>query len=130
MAAESPKALKFNRSMRIKQGRDFSRIRQNGGAHGQRLSDCKLAQVACRLPGSAGCGDQRQDRRMPVVRNRARRLVREAFRLHQQHELAEPLDLVFVARASIVGKTFAGVEKDFLTTLRKIGLLRQSDKVT
>jgi ribonuclease P protein component len=59
-----------------------------------------------------------------VVRNRARRLLREAFRTHQ-YDFAQPVDLVLVARASIVGKTFAAVEKDFLTTLRKAGLLSQ-----
>ena len=58
-----------------------------------------------------------------VQRNRARRLLRESFRLHQ-FELAQPLDLVLVARPSIVGKAFREVEKDFLTTLRKAGLLK------
>ena len=58
-----------------------------------------------------------------VVRNRARRLLREAFRLHQ-HDLTPALDLVLVARPSIAGKPFAAVEKDFLTTLRKAGLLK------
>jgi len=60
-----------------------------------------------------------------VVRSRARRLLRETFRLHQ-HELAQPLDLVLVARPSIGGKGFARVEEDFLTTLRKAGLLKGS----
>ena len=58
-----------------------------------------------------------------VIRSRARRLLRESFRLHQT-ELNQPLDLVLVARPSIVGKRFADVERDFLTTLRKAGLLK------
>ena len=57
------------------------------------------------------------------MRNRARRLLRETFRLHQR-DLAPPVDLVLVARPSIVGKGFAEVEKDFLTTLRKARLLK------
>jgi len=57
-----------------------------------------------------------------VIRNRARRLLREAFRQHQ-HDFLQPVDLVLVARASIVGKGFAAVEKDFLTILSKAGLL-------
>ena len=52
----------------------------------------------------------------------ARRL-RETFRVHQ-YDLAQPVDLVLVARASIVGHGLADVEKDFLTTLRKAGLLK------
>jgi ribonuclease P protein component len=59
-----------------------------------------------------------------VVRNRARRLLRETFRLHQ-YDLAAPVDLVLVARASIAGKRFADVERDFLTTLRKARMLKQ-----
>lgn len=58
-----------------------------------------------------------------VVRNRARRLLRECFRVHQ-FELEQPMDLVLVARPSIAGKSWAEVEKDFLTTLRKAGLLK------
>ena len=57
------------------------------------------------------------------VRTRARRLLREAFRLHQ-HDLALPTDLVLVARQSIVGKTFADVERDYLTALRRAKLLK------
>ena len=60
-----------------------------------------------------------------VVRNRARRLLRETFRLHQ-HDLAAPVDLVLVARPSIAGKGFAEVERDFLTTLRKARLLKRT----
>ena len=52
----------------------------------------------------------------------SKRLLRESFRLHQ-HELAEPLDIVLVARPVIAGRAFADVEKDFLGTLRRAGLL-------
>ena len=61
-----------------------------------------------------------------VVRSRARRLLREAFRLHQQ-DLGQPVDLVLVARASIASKAFVEVERDFLTTLRKAGLLKPGE---
>ncbi|MDB6029590.1 MAG: rnpA [Verrucomicrobiales bacterium] len=60
-----------------------------------------------------------------VQRNRARRLLRESFRQHQ-HELTQPVDLVLVARNSIVGKSFSEVEKDFLQALRRGGLLKQT----
>ena len=33
-------------------------------------------------------------------------------------------DLVLVARQSITSKTFSGVEKDYLATLRRAGLLK------
>jgi len=56
-----------------------------------------------------------------VQRNRARRLLREAYRLHQ-HDLEAVVDLVLVARPSIAGKAFAEVERDLLTTLRRARL--------
>ena len=59
-----------------------------------------------------------------VARNRARRLMREAFRLHQE-ALVKPVDLVLVARPSIADKDFAGVEKDFLKILRQAGILKE-----
>jgi ribonuclease P protein component len=122
MAANGAGRLRFGRAARIKGGRDFARVRQEGGrlaqgcviANWRRLSTgagSRLGVVTSRKLGGA------------VVRNRARRLLRESFRLHQQ-ELAEPVDLVLVARASIVGKRFADVEKDCLTGLRKAGLLK------
>jgi len=118
---DEPPRLKFSRAMRIKQGRDFSRVRQEG----QRLVlGCMIANWR-RLPADSGhrLGVVTSGKiGNAVVRNRARRLLREAFRRHQ-HDLLQPVDLVLVARASIVGKAFGDVEKDFLTILRKAGLL-------
>jgi ribonuclease P protein component len=124
MAESIPQRLRFNRAARIKQGRDFDRVRRGGErlvigcmiANWQRLpadSASHLGVVTSRRIGGA------------VVRNRARRLLRETFRLHQ-HDLAAPVDLVLVARPSIAGKGFAAVERDFLTTLRKAKLLNQA----
>ena len=122
MAAEAPR-LRFGRAMRIKQGRDFSKVRQEG----QRLVyGCLIANWR-KLPadGASRLGVVTSGKiGNAVVRNRARRLLREAFRVHQ-HDLTQPIDLVLVARASITDKGFEGVEKDFLTTLRKAGLLKK-----
>ena len=121
MAAESTRRLKFTRAMRIKQGRDFSRVRQEGR---RMVTGCLIANWRKLPAGSAmrlgvvtagKIGNA-------VVRSRARRLLREVFRVHQHH-LAEPVDLVLVARPSIAGKGRSTVERDFLTTMRKAGLL-------
>ena len=112
--------------MRVKQGRDFSRIRQAGHrlvvgcliANWRKLpagSAVRLGVVTSSKIGNA------------VTRNRARRLLRETFRLHQ-HNLSAPVDLVLIARNSIAGKGMAAVEKDLLTTLRKAGLLIEACK--
>ena len=122
MAAQTPQRLRLGRAARIKQGRDFARARQEG----QRLAVGCLVANWRRLPAaSASRLGVITGRKIggAVVRNRARRLLREAFRLHQ-HDLAGPVDLVLVARPSVVGKGFVEVETDFLTTLRKAGLLK------
>ena len=60
--------------------------------------------------------------RHAVDRNRARRLLRESFRLHR-HRLAEGVDLVLLARRRILDGKRADVDRDLLAALRKEGLL-------
>src|SRR5437667_12315098 len=122
MAKGMPKRLGCERDRRIKQSRDFARVREKGArfaggcliANWQPLPAGSRSRVG--VITSAKIGNA-------VVRSRARRLLREVFRIHQQ-ELVQPVDLVLVARQSLVSKGFFGVEKDFLTTLRKAGLLK------
>jgi len=122
MAVQSPQRLCFGRSQHLKQGRDFARIRREGqrlacgclAANWQPLPASTAARLGVVVGGRLGNA---------VVRSRTRRLLREAFRRHQ-HDLAQPVDLVLVARASIVGKPFVVVEKDFLTAMRRAGLLK------
>jgi ribonuclease P protein component len=122
MTAPTPKPLRLARTMRVTQNRDFLRIRQQGErlaqgclvANWNKLPDGaspKLGVVTSKKIGGA------------VQRVRARRLLRESFRLHQ-HEFLQPVELILVARNSIAGKKFADVEKDFLATLRRAGLLK------
>jgi ribonuclease P protein component len=122
MPAESPKHLRLGRASRLQQSREFSRVRQQGKrlalgcliANWHQLPDGakpKLGVVTSKRIGGA------------VERSRARRLLRESFRQHQ-NELSQPVELVLVARPSIAGRGFAEVEKDFLTTLRRAGLLK------
>jgi ribonuclease P protein component len=123
MPAATPQRLKFIAAMHLKQGRDFSRVRQQG----QRLVlGCLIANWLALPEGSGTRLGVVTSGKLgnAVVRNRARRLMREAFRLHQ-NELARPMDLVLVARPSITNEDFFGVEKDYLATLRRAGLLKQ-----
>lgn len=122
MAADRP-ALRFPRSMRLKLGRDFARLRQQG----QRLAaGCLIANWQT-LPGEAASqlGVITSRKLGPaVVRSRARRLLRETFRLHQ-HDLRQPVMMVLVARASIVGKRLPVVERDFVWAMRRAGMLKE-----
>ena len=114
--------LRLRRAQRIQQTRDFQRAK----IHGQRLAVGCLAlnwmEISDAIP-RVGVITSRKIGSAPV-RTRARRLLREAFRLHQ-HEIARPADLVLVARLSIVGKSFAEVERDYLTALRRAKLLKE-----
>jgi ribonuclease P protein component len=116
--------LGFGRAMRIKHGRDFVRVRAQGG---RLVLGCLVANWLPLPTGSATQLGVVASSKIggAVIRTRAKRLMRESFRLHQL-ELAQPLDLVLVARNSIVGKDLAVVERDFLAVLRKAGLLKSA----
>jgi ribonuclease P protein component len=124
MPAPQPR-LRFGRAARIKQSRDFSRVRQEG----QRVvCGCLIANWRA-LPGgsptrlgvvvSGKVGGS-------VIRSRVRRLLRESFRLHQ-HDLRQPIDLVLVARNSILDRGLHEVENDFLNAMKRAKLLASAD---
>jgi ribonuclease P protein component len=118
-------ALSFGSEKRVQQSAEFARIKsegrrlakgcllgnwvEEGGRKGQPL---RLGVVTPKSVGPA------------VQRARARRLMREAFRLNQ-NKLKQPLTLVLVARQSIVGNGLAEVERDFLNLMRAARLLAE-----
>lgn len=122
MNGEAPPRLRFGQEQRLRLGPEFARVRQQGErlvvgcliANWFRLPPGTVPRLGVVTSGKIGGA---------VVRNRARRLMREAFRQHQ-HDLAQPVDLVLVARASIAGKDLAAVERDLLAALRKAKLLQ------
>lgn len=122
MGAEPIRSFRFPRSSRLKLNRDFARAKTKGErlangcliANWLLLSENSPTRLGVVTSGKIGNA---------VVRSRARRLLRESFRLHQ-HNLARPIDLVLVARNSIVGKSLAEVERDFLRALEKAKLLK------
>ncbi|MEK7686599.1 MAG: ribonuclease P protein component [Verrucomicrobiota bacterium] len=122
MTASSSASLRLTRAMRLQERREFAQVRSQG----QRLvKGCLIANWMA-LPGSAisrlGLVTSRQLGNA-VARTRARRLLREAFRLHQQ-DLRLPVVMVLVARQSIAGKRYAQVEYDYLNVLRQANLLK------
>jgi ribonuclease P protein component len=123
MSAPPDNRLRLGRESRLRAGGDFVRLKSKGKRQVQGclifnwqpaevagLRHSRLGVVAGKSIGGA------------VIRNRAKRLLKEAFRLHQ-HELAHPVTAVLVARASIVGRDYQQVEGDFLVALRRARLL-------
>ena len=116
--------LPLARSSRIKQRGDFLRAK----AGGERVvCGCLIANLSARPGADSSRVGVVTSRKIggAVQRSRARRLLREVFRLHQQ-DLAHPMDVVLVARQSIAGKKLAEVERDFLQTLRRAKLVKGS----
>ena len=59
-----------------------------------------------------------------MIRNRVRRRLREAFRLHEECFL-DHADIIIVARVRAAGATYAQLEKSLLTLAEELGLLKK-----
>ena len=116
------RSLRLRREQRIRHSGDFLRTKNVG----QRLAVGCLALNWMDRAGSISRLGVITSKKIghAVARARARRLLRESFRLHQ-HQIARTVELVLVARLSIAGKNFAAVEQDFLSALRRAKLLKE-----
>ena len=121
MTPEAPARLRLTRAMRIRQGSDFARLKRQGRrlARGCLVinwlelsadSQSRFAVITTRKLGNA------------VVRNHCRRLLRECFRVHQ-HALRQPVEMVMIARRSLVGRKYASVEKNYLAVMHDAKLI-------
>ena len=121
MIPEAPARLRLTRAMRIRQGSDFARLKRQGRrlAHGCLVinwlelsagSQSRFAVITTRKLGNA------------VVRNRCRRLLRECFRVHQ-HALRQPVEMVMIARRSLVDCKYASVEQNYLAVMHDAKLI-------
>ena len=62
-----------------------------------------------------------------VERNRARRLMKEVYRLHQ-YEIREGYRIVIVARAGIEGASYQEVETELMKLLKRAKLLKEAQR--
>lgn len=110
---------------RLQQTSEFERVRREGERLARGCLILNWQKIEGRPYSRLGVVTSRKVGNAPA-RARARRLLRESFRLHQ-NELRRPVDLVLVARPSIQGKAFAQVEKDYLAALRQARLLGEEN---
>ena len=111
----------FPKSVRIQASSDFRNNKENG----ERLAKgCLLANWQVLPTNSFSRLGVVTSKRIgkAVIRNRARRLIRECFRLHK-YEFINKIDLILIARKSIAKYSFQEVEKDFMELLKKSDLL-------
>ena len=126
MGNAPPGQFRFRVEQRIKQNRDFVRAK----AQGKRLvHGCLIANYLELPAGSVSRLGVITSRKVggAVERSRARRLLRECFRVHQS-EIEPPVDLVLIARPSISGKDYNQVEEDLLTALKRARLLKSDEQ--
>lgn len=105
---------------RLRRSVDVKRVRQQGKGWRHPLAILlvtKNDQDVSRFAFTASRGVGKA-----VMRNRAKRLLREAFRLHLG-EVASGWDCVFVARAATAQASFADVETAVLQLLARANLL-------
>jgi ribonuclease P protein component len=106
---------------RLRAAREFARLKVEGNRLALGCLVVNWAPAAGRTSSRVGVITSRKVGHA-VLRNRARRLLREAFR-RIQAEIRNPTDLVLVARNSIVGRHQSEVDQNFRDALRRAGLL-------
>ena len=117
-----PPRLSFPKSRRLTRTAEFGQVRQSGRKYRGELITLALASadnsnepmrlgiIASRKVGNA------------VMRNRARRRIREIVRRHQ-HGVARGVWVVIIISAKAARATYAGLEDEYLRLARRASIL-------
>lgn len=104
----------------LRNQRDFSRVYKQGKSRGSRYVVILYRRNGLKITRTAFVASKKVGN--SVERNRARRLMREAYR-SLGAGIAEGYDIVFVARNNILECKEAEVEKKLKKNLKECGLL-------
>lgn len=111
----------MDRSVTLKKNYEFRRMYAKGKSAVMpclvvycRKNRCGRNRLGITVGTKLGCA---------VVRNRARRRLREIYRLHCG-ELEQGYDIVLVARARAAQSDYRALEEQFLRGARKLGLTK------
>ncbi len=107
---------------RLRKQKEFERIFSHGRSIGGSTVALYFLQNSLNYPRAGFIASKKVSKRA-VDRNRAKRLMREVFRLNK-HKLKN-FDIVFIARKGILGKKYQDVESDFLRLATRVGLLKE-----
>ncbi|MBP1637065.1 MAG: rnpA [Acidobacteria bacterium] len=112
--AQDSSPLAFGRDRRIRRRAEFQRVYEAGRRLSLRLMTVIL--MPTELPGSRLGVSATRKLGGSVVRNRAKRVVREVFR---RAEVPGGLDIVVIPRPSLIEATYQAVEAEFRYALRR-----------
>jgi len=119
-SAAPRESASFRRTVRLLLNRDFQRVFEAG------RSIAGKTMVIWAAPGTSdssrmGVVASKRTFRRAVDRNRAKRLIREAFR-HERHLLGVTGDLVIVARRRILEAGAVQAQAEFVKLVKALGM--------
>ena len=121
MAAIHPSRLRFPAARRLKSNREFERVRRDGRDFRGALMILGVLESDAKSAFRAGFVTSRRVG-AAVVRNRARRRLREIVRRHQ-HAVLPGIWLVVVARPAAAGASWAALEDEWLRLAKRASIL-------
>ena len=121
----SNRPRRFPRSERLRRRAEFQRVYSQG----IRVAGRHVVLFAMRTEGSSRLGVT-ASRKIgnAVIRARAKRRLRELYRLRQSTTVTEALDLVVNARRSCVSVPWQSLARDFESCLERLGERMNADR--